>query len=86
MVLDLVLSWIGQPIGWLRQFVQVLTVGTVTANAVAGWPDLVSAGLHIAAPLMLLAMVEAGVSPRHGLRLKKRVEKRRPDNMTFAAT
>jgi hypothetical protein len=71
-VLDLVLSWIGQPIGWLRQFVQVLTVGTVAANAAAGWPDLVSAGLHIAAPLMLLAMVEAGVSPRHGLRLKKR--------------
>jgi len=59
-VLDLVLSWIGQPIGWLRQFVRVLTVGTVAANAAAGWPDLVSAGLHVAAPLMLLAMVEAG--------------------------
>jgi Protein of unknown function (DUF2637) len=59
-VLDLVLSWIGQPIGWLRQFVRVLTVGTVVANAAAGWPDLVSAGLHVAAPLMLLAMVEAG--------------------------
>ena len=59
-VLDLVLSWIGQPIGWLRQFVRVLTVGTVAANAAAGWPDQVSAGLHVAAPLMLLAMVEAG--------------------------
>jgi Protein of unknown function (DUF2637) len=59
-VLDLVLSWVGQPIGWLRQFVRVLTVGTVAANAAAGWPDLVSAGLHVAAPLMLLAMVEAG--------------------------
>jgi hypothetical protein len=59
-VLDLVLSWIGQEIGWLRQFVRVLTVGTVAANAAAGWPDLVSAGLHVAAPLMLLAMVEAG--------------------------
>jgi hypothetical protein len=45
-VLDLVLSWIGQPIGWLRQFVRVLTVGTVAANAAAGWPDLVSAGLR----------------------------------------
>jgi hypothetical protein len=58
--LDLVLSWIGQPIGWLRQFVRILTVGTVAANAAAGWPDAVAAGLHIAAPLMLLAMVEAG--------------------------
>lgn len=43
-VLDLVLSWIGQPIGWLRQFVQVLTVGTVAANAAAGWPDLCPLG------------------------------------------
>jgi hypothetical protein len=59
-VLDLVLSWIGQPIGWLRQLVRILTVGTVAAKAAAGWPDLVSAGLHVAAPLMLLAMVEAG--------------------------
>lgn len=59
-VLDLVLSWTGQPIGWLRQLVRALTVGTVTANAAAGWPDLVSAGPHAAAPLMLLAMVEAG--------------------------
>jgi hypothetical protein len=59
-VLDLVLTWIGQSIGWLRQFVRVLTVGTVAANTAAGWPDLVSAGLHVAAPLMLLAMVEAG--------------------------
>jgi len=59
-VLDLVLSWIGQPISWLRQFVRILTVGTVAASAAAGWPDLVSAGLNVAAPLMLLAMVEAG--------------------------
>ncbi len=58
--LDLVLSWTGQPIGWLRQLVRALTVGTVAANAAAGWPDLVAAGLHAAAPLMLLAMVEAG--------------------------
>jgi hypothetical protein len=59
-VLDLMLSWIGQPIGWLRQFVRILTVGTVAANAADGWPDAVAAGLHVAAPLMLLAMVEAG--------------------------
>jgi hypothetical protein len=53
-LLDLVLTWIG----WLRQFVRVLTVGTVAAAA--GSPDLVSAALHVAAPLMLLTMVEAG--------------------------
>jgi hypothetical protein len=59
-VLDLVLTWIGAPVGWLRQLVRVLSVGTVVANAIAGWPDPVAVGLHSAAPLMLLAMIEAG--------------------------
>jgi hypothetical protein len=35
-------------------------VGTIVANAVAGWPEPVAVGLHVAAPVMLLAMVEAG--------------------------
>lgn len=59
-VLDLVLTWIGSPVGWLRQVVRVLSVGTVAANAIAGWPDPVAIGLHAAAPLMLLAILEAG--------------------------
>jgi hypothetical protein len=59
-VLDLVLTWIGAPVGWLRQVVRVLSVGTVAANAVAGWPDPVATALHAAAPLMLLVMIEAG--------------------------
>jgi hypothetical protein len=59
-VLDLVLTWIGASVGWLRQLVRGLSVGTVMANAIAGWPDPVAVGLHGAAPLMLLAMIEAG--------------------------
>nr|CEL17463.1 hypothetical protein [Kibdelosporangium sp. MJ126-NF4]CTQ91310.1 hypothetical protein [Kibdelosporangium sp. MJ126-NF4] len=59
-VLDLVLAWTGQPVGWLRQFARLLTVGTVAANVSAGWPDPVAVGLHCAAPVMLLVMVEAG--------------------------
>jgi hypothetical protein len=59
-VLDLALAWIGAPVGWLRQLVRLLSVGTITANAVGGWPDPTAVGLHSAAPLMLLAMVEAG--------------------------
>jgi hypothetical protein len=59
-VLDLVLAWISMPVGWLRQLVRVLSVGTILANAVGGWPDPVAVGLHAAAPVMLLAMVEAG--------------------------
>jgi uncharacterized protein DUF2637 len=41
-VLDLVLTWIGAPVGWLRQLVRVLSAGTVVANAIAGWPDPVA--------------------------------------------
>ena len=59
-LLDLVLTWIGAPVGWVRQLIRVLSVGTVVANAVAGWPDPVAVSLHCAAPLMLLAMLEAG--------------------------
>jgi hypothetical protein len=59
-VLDLVLAWISMPVGWLRQLVRVLSAGTILANAVGGWPDPVAVGLHAAAPVMLLAMVEAG--------------------------
>jgi len=51
-VLDLVLSWTGQPIGWLRQLVRALTVGTVAANAAAGWParDPIPAARWLLAP------------------------------------
>jgi hypothetical protein len=61
-VLDLVLAWVGMPVGWLRQVVRVLSFGTIVANAVPGWPDPVAVGLHAAAPVMLLATVEAGRS------------------------
>jgi uncharacterized protein DUF2637 len=59
-VLDLVLAWNGNPIGWLRQLARLLTAGTVAANVSAGWPNPIAVGLHAAAPLMLLVMVEAG--------------------------
>jgi hypothetical protein len=61
-VLDLVLVWVGHPVGWLRQMVRLLSVGTMAANAAGGWPDPVAVCLHTAAPTMVLAMVEAGRS------------------------
>jgi hypothetical protein len=61
-LLDIVLTWIGSPVWWLRWLARFLTVGTVAANGAAGWPDPVAVGLHIAAPLMMLAMVEAARS------------------------
>jgi len=47
-VLDLALTWVGSPVGWLRLLVRV-SAGTVVTNAVAGWPDPVVTGLHAAA-------------------------------------
>ncbi len=58
-VLDLVLAWTGNAVGWFRQFARLLTTGTVAANVSAGWPSPLAIGLHAAAPLMLLVMVEA---------------------------
>ncbi len=59
-VFDLVFTWTGQPLGWLRQLVRLLTIVTVVANAAAGWPDPIAVGLHAAAPLMLLTMGRSG--------------------------
>jgi hypothetical protein len=33
-VLDLLVTWLGTPVGWLRQFVRLLSAGTAMANAV----------------------------------------------------
>lgn len=59
-ILDLILAWTGDPVGWLRQLARLLTFGTVAANVSAGWPTPIAVLLHAAAPLMLLVMVEAG--------------------------
>ncbi|MCE7006902.1 DUF2637 domain-containing protein [Kibdelosporangium philippinense] len=53
---SLIWCWRGR---WLRQFARLLTAGTVAANVSAGWPDPIAVGLHSAAPVMLLVMVEA---------------------------
>ncbi|RJQ77717.1 DUF2637 domain-containing protein [Pseudonocardiaceae bacterium YIM PH 21723] len=58
-LLDLALTWTGCSVIWLRQVARLLTAGTVAANFFAGWPDLLAAGLHSAAPVMFLVMVEA---------------------------
>jgi hypothetical protein len=58
-LLDIVLTWTGYPVWWLRWLARLLTAGTIAANAASGWPDPVATGLHLAAPVMILAVVEA---------------------------
>jgi Protein of unknown function (DUF2637) len=60
--LDIVLTWTGYPLAWLRAVARVFVAGTVAANMLAGWPDPVSVGLHAAPPLLILVFVEAARS------------------------
>ncbi|MBO0820044.1 MAG: DUF2637 domain-containing protein, partial [Nocardiopsaceae bacterium] len=60
--LDIVLTWIGYPLTWMRAVARVFVAGTIAANVLAGWPDPVSAGLHAAAPMLILMFVEAARS------------------------
>jgi len=57
--LDLVLTWIGYPLWWLRATARMFALGTVAANALAGWPDPVGMFLRIAAPALIVIITEA---------------------------
>jgi Protein of unknown function (DUF2637) len=57
-VLDIALTWTGQPLWTLRMVARVFAVGTIAANAAAGWPDPVGVGLRIAAPFLFVVLVE----------------------------
>ena len=58
-ILDISLTWLGTPIGWLRQVARLFALGTVAANAASGWPDVVGAALRVAAPVLIVIIFEA---------------------------
>jgi len=58
-LLDIVLTWTGFPLGWLRWLTRLLAAAMIAANGAAGWPDPVATGLHLAAPVLILAVIEA---------------------------
>jgi Protein of unknown function (DUF2637) len=57
--LDITLTWTGRSIGWLRQTARLFALGTVAANAWAGWPDPVGVFMRIFAPLLIVIISEA---------------------------
>jgi len=57
--LDLTLTWIGYPLWWLRAIARLFALGTVAANAFAGWPDPVGMFLRVAAPVLIIVITEA---------------------------
>lgn len=56
--LDIALTWMGQPIGWLRLAARLFAAGTVAANFAAGWPDTAGATLRVAAPVLFVIIAE----------------------------
>jgi hypothetical protein len=59
-LLDIVATWLAEPIWWLRMTARLFAAGTIAANAAAGWPDLTGAALRIGAPVLFVVLVEAG--------------------------
>lgn len=57
-VIDIALTWAGQPLGWLRLMARLFAAGTIAANASAGWPDAAGVGLRIAAPALFVVLTE----------------------------
>jgi hypothetical protein len=58
-IMDITLTWMGRSIGWLRQTARLFALGTVVANAWAGWPDPVGVFFRISAPLLIVIISEA---------------------------
>jgi len=59
-IFDIALTWQGRAIWWLRLAARVFALGTVAANAAAGWPSAYGVGLRIAAPALFVLIVEGG--------------------------
>jgi hypothetical protein len=57
--MDIVLTWLGYPIGGLRLLARILGIGTIAANVAAGWPDPVGSAMRAFAPVIIVAVTEA---------------------------
>lgn len=60
LAIDIVLTWIGRPIGWLRQVARALSATAIGINAYAGAEyGLAAVVMHALAPAILIVGVEA---------------------------
>ena len=58
-IFDIALTILGKPIRWLRMVARLFAMGVIAANVAAGWPDPIGIGLRLAAPLLIVVIVEA---------------------------
>ncbi|WP_198662436.1 DUF2637 domain-containing protein [Nocardiopsis sp. TNDT3] len=60
LAIDIVLTWIGRPIGWLRQVARALSATAISINAYAGMEyGAAAVVMHALAPAILIVGVEA---------------------------
>ncbi len=57
-ILNIALTWANMPLGLLRLMSRMFAALMVAANAAGGWPDPVSVGLRVAAPVLFIVLVE----------------------------
>lgn len=55
---DMLLTWLDEPIGWLRRVTRLFAAGVIAANVLAGYPDPVSMSLRPAAAVLFVILVE----------------------------
>jgi Protein of unknown function (DUF2637) len=55
---DMLLTWLDEPIGWLRRVTRLFAAGVIAANILAGYPDPVSMSLRPAAAVLFVILVE----------------------------
>lgn len=83
---DIILTWIGHPIWWLRASARGFVAGSVAANAAAGWPDLVAVFLHCFPPIIIMLVTEAGRVPllrKHAAQKRERAKKAGHDGIPW---
>lgn len=59
-LIDLALTWMRQPLWWLRWIARLFALGTIAANGAAGWPDPVGVFLRAWSSVLFVVVVEAG--------------------------
>lgn len=83
---DIVLTWIGHPIWWLRASARGFVAGSVAANAAAGWPDPVAVFLHCFPPIIIMLVTEAGRVPllrKHAAKKRDQAKKEGHDGIPW---
>lgn len=58
-IITIALIWLRKPVWWFGMVSRLFAVAVIAANGAAGWPRPVGVGLRIAAPVLLIVIVEA---------------------------